>query len=232
MSGEPQLFERRQLSLRLLGRPRMEDDERRQLVARAVRRVHEPGEDGQVVRNRRERVPVEPEQVACGLDRMRDQPAGDHLQRVQSIFQRCGDAEVAAAATQGPEQIRARVRRHVEDVAVGGHQLDRGQVVGREPVLRHQPAQAAAQRQPGDAGRRDRAARDGEPVGRSLAIQLAPQHAALRAHGTRARVDVDPLHRRQVDHQRAVDHGAAGNVVTAAAHADLEALGAREPHGV
>ena len=38
----------------------------------------------------------------------------------------------------------------------------------------------------------------------------------------RPRVDVDALHRRQIDHQAAVDRGAAGDVVAAAADGDLE----------
>ena len=46
------------------------------------------------------------------------------------------------------------------------------------------------------------------------------------------RVDVDSLHRRQIDHQAVVDRGAAGDVVAAAADGDLEAERARELHGI
>jgi hypothetical protein len=131
-----------------------------------------------------------------------------------------------------PPPRSAQNRRHVAHVAFGRHELDRVHVVGRQPVLRHQPAETAAECEPGDAGGRDRTTGHGEPVGVGLAIQLAPEHAPLRPYGTRARVDIDPLHRAQIDHQRPVDHGTSRNVVTAATHADVEVLCAREPNGV
>ena len=147
---------------------------------------------------------------------------------MQAVLERRGDAEVAAAAAQRPEEVGIGVGGHVDDAAVGGHELDAEHVVGREPVLRHQPAEAAAERQARDAGRGDRAARDGEPVRCRLAVQLAPEHAALRAHRARSRIDPDALHRRQVDHQRVVGDRAAGDVVPASAYADVEAVCARE----
>ena len=151
---------------------------------------------------------------------------------MEAILERRGDAEVSAAAPKCPEQIGVRLLRHVEDVTVGGHELDCGDVVGRKPVLRHQPTQAASKSEAGDARGRDRATGDGEAVDGGLAIQLAPQDASLRARRPRLRVDVDPLHRRQVDHQSPVDNGAAGDIVAAAPNADVEALGVCEPNGV
>ena len=58
-------------------------------------------------------------------------------------------------------------------------------------MLADEPAEAAAERQPGDAGRRDDAARAGEAVQLRLAVLLAPRRAALRTCGARARIDVD-----------------------------------------
>ena len=68
-----------------------------------------------------------------------------------------------------------------EHLALRGHELGADQVVGREPVLAHQPAEAAAERQAGDAGARDRAAGDREPVLAGGGVELAPGHAAARA---------------------------------------------------
>jgi hypothetical protein len=45
----------------------------------------------------------------------------------------------------------------------------------------------------------------------------------LCPHRFTVRVDVDALHRREIDHQPVVDRGASGNIVTAAANCDLEA---------
>ena len=194
--------------------------------------MHERSEDGQVIRRRGDRVAVEAQHLARRVDRMRDQAAGDHLQRMERVLERGRDAEVAAAAAKRPEQIRIGFRVHVEDAPVGSDELDCGQVVGREPVLRHQPAEPAAEGEASDSRGRDRAAGDREPVRRGLAVQLAPEHATLRPHRARARVDVDALHRRQVDHQRAVDHRAPGDVVAAAAHTDVQTLRAREPDRV
>ena len=55
----------------------VEDDERGELGAGAVRRVDEPGEHGQVVGRVGDRVAVEAQQLGGGVDRVRDQPAGD-----------------------------------------------------------------------------------------------------------------------------------------------------------
>ena len=70
---------------------------------------------------------------------------------------------------------------------VGVDELDGEQVVGGEAVLGHQPAEAAAEREAGDAGRGDRAAGDGEAVLARRGVELRPGHAALRPHGARLR---------------------------------------------
>ena len=117
-------------------------------------------------------------------------------------------------------------------VAVGGHELDADQVVAPEAVLGHQPAQPAAERVAGNPGRRDRASGHGEAVYVRLAVELAPRHAALGAHACGLRVDVDPRHLRQVDHQSAVGDRSAGDVVAAAADGDLRAARPRERESV
>ena len=184
--------------------------------------MDEPGEDRQVVRQPGTGVAVEAEQVGRGVDRMRDQPAHDVGERVQPVREGRGDAEVPAAAAQRPEQIGVRVGVDLEHLAVGRDELDREQVVRGQSVLRHQPAEAAAEGQPGDPGRRDGAARDGEPVRARGVVQLAPEHAALGPHGRLLGVDLDALHLGEVDHHAAVRDRAAGDVVAAAADRHLE----------
>ena len=133
-----------------------------------------------------------------------------------------GDAEVAAAAANRPEQIGVLVGAGANDPAVGRDQIGAQQVVERETVLRHQPADAAAERQARDPGAADNPARRREAVHLGLAIELFPQGATLGPDGAAPRVDVDPLHRRQVDQQAAIESGVPGDVVAAAAHRDRQ----------
>ena len=200
----------------------MADDHRRQLHPRAVRRVHQPGERGQLVRVGRRRIAVEPQHVPGGLERVRDQPADDHRQGPQPVRQRRGDPEVPAAAAQTPHQIGIRLVGHLQHLAVRGHQLDGDQVVAGQALGGHQPAQPAAQRVAGDPGGRDRAPGDGQAVRPGRLVDVAPARAALCPGRRRRRVDVDPAHPGQVDHQAALGHRPAGDVVPAAAHRDLQ----------
>ncbi len=213
------------------GVARMADDHRREPGPRAVGREDERGEHLQLVRRVGDRVPVEAQQVPGGVDRVGDQPARDHPERVQPVRQRRGDPEVPATAAQRPEQVGIGLLAHLGDRAVGGHQLDRHEVVGGEPVPGHQPAEPAAERQAGDPGGRDRAARDGQPVLRGRIVELAPQDAALGPHGPGVGVDLDPLHLGQVDHHRVIGDRAAGDVVAAAPDADVEPFRTGEAQG-
>ena len=71
--------------------------------------------------------------------------------------------------------------------AVGGHDLRREQVVGREAVLALEPAAAAAERQAGDPGRRDAPAGGRQAERLRRPVELGPEHAARGAHGARRR---------------------------------------------
>ena len=99
----------------------------------------------------------------------------------------------------------------------------RQQVVDRQAVLAGQVAEAAAEREPADAGRADDPARGGEPVLVGGAVDLAPRAAAADADGAGARVDVDPADRGEVDHDAVVDRAEPGAVVPAAADREREA---------
>ena len=116
-------------------------------------------------------------------------------------------------------------------LAVGGHDLGSEQVVDRRAVAAHQPADAAAEREPGDAGVGDDAADGGEPVRLGCGVELAPQHAAPGARRPGGGVDLDRAHRRQVDHEAVVAYRLAGDAVPAAAHGDLQLALAGEPQG-
>ena len=78
------------------------------------------------------------------------------------------------------------------------------QSVAGEAELRGQVADPAAEREAGDPGRADHASRGDEAVGLRRAVEVEPGRAALRAGDTGARVDVDPRHQREVDHEPVV----------------------------
>ena len=87
-------------------------------------------------------------------------------------------------AAQRPEQVWVLVFARAHELAVRRHDLRGDEVVRGEPVLSLEPAAAASEREPGDAGRRD------PPAGRRQAdrlrrgVQLAPQHPALGARAS------------------------------------------------
>ena len=100
--------ERRQLALRGVRVSGVEDHEGGELGAGAVRRVHEAGEDAQVVGGTGDRIAVDAQQLGGGVDRVGDQPAGDRSHGVKTVREGGGDAEVAAAAAQRPEEVGVR----------------------------------------------------------------------------------------------------------------------------
>ncbi len=87
---------------------------------------------------------------------------------------------------------------------------------------------AAAEREPGDPGRRDDPGRHGEVVRLGSRVHLAPDAAASDPHRGGLRVDDDGLHRREVDDDAVVGAGEAAPVVAAAAHRERHVLRARE----
>ena len=138
------------------------------------------------------------------------------------------DAEVAAAAAQRPEEIflMLGVRRH--DGAVGEHDLGGDEVVDRQAALARQVSQPAAEREAADTGGRDDSRRDRESVLVGRLVDGAERCATLHAHHVRDWVDGDVGHRREVDHDPAVDRAETGAVVATAADSDGEVVCARD----
>ena len=104
-------------------------------------------------------------------------------ERMQLELEARRDAEVRAGATEAPEQLRLLVRARPDEAPVGGHELDRAKAVDRQPEPPLEPADAAAERQPGDARvaddpHRDRRAR--APGPRCRAGRAAPRRRCER----------------------------------------------------
>ena len=119
-----------------------------------------------------------------------------------------------------------------DQLAVGGDQVHREQLVDRQAVLAHQPADAAAQGEPGQAGVGHDARRHGQPEGLRLPVELAEPHPRLGPHRPVGQVDPHALHQRQVDHQPVVAHRQAREAVAAAPDRHGEPDPAGEADGV
>ena len=117
------------------------------------------------------------------------------------------------------------------ELAVGRDDLGGEEVVDREAVLAHEPADATAEGEPGDAGVAHDAAGGGQTVRLRLVVDVAPQRTTL--HPGRAVGGVDPHgpHRREVDDDPVVANGGAGHVVASAPYGDLQVVVAGETHG-
>jgi hypothetical protein len=167
----------------------------------------------------------EPEQVASvlGADQeeaeVHDGPDGVKLEL------ELGDhAEVSAAASEGPEEVAVIGLGRVDDLPVGGDDLGTDEIVGRQAGQPREPAEAATERQAGDTGTADEAARDGETMRLGGGVELAPRRAASAGGTPGDGIDVHCLHGREIDHHPALGQGEPGVVVAPTANRDLQAL--------
>jgi hypothetical protein len=150
---------------------------------------------------------------------------------VEAELERGDHAEVAAAASQRPEQVWVLVLGRPQQLAVCRHHVDGEQVVDREAVLAHQPADATAEREPGHSGVAHDAAGGGHTVHLRLVIDVAPQRATLHPGAAVGGIDSHAPHRREVDDDPVVANGGARHVVASAPYGDLQIVVAGETHG-
>ena len=93
---------------------------------------------------------------------MDDGAAGDGRPHwVDLVFEAGGDPEVSASAAKGPEEVGLLLLAGPQDLAVSSDEFDSPQIIEREAVLAHQPAQPAAVKSRGGERRGKR--RDDDP---------------------------------------------------------------------
>ena len=102
-----------------------------------------------------------------------------------------------------------------QQLTIGGDHVGGAQVVAGQAEAAHQVAKPPTQREPADAGGGDDAAGGGQPEGLGLAIEGPPRDAALDARRALDRIDADPVHRGQVDHQSTGTDSLAGDTMPA-----------------
>ena len=141
----------------------------------------------------------------------------------------CGrDPEVPARAAEAPEEIRLLGLAGANESTVGGHELDSGHVVDRQPEVALETANSPTERQPGDAGMADDANRADQPVCLGRDIELAEVGTTVRSGGPGPGVDLDAAHRRQVDHEPVIRAAEAGCAVAAGLDRDHQVVVSRE----
>ena len=120
-------------------------------------------------------------------------------------------------------------RRH--RLARRGDDVCSAQGVGAEPEAAAEPPHPAPQREPGDAGGGDDAARRGEAERLGFVVEVAPRRAALHAHRPGGGIHAHPAHPREVDHESAVTDRTPGDVVPPAAYRDEQMVRGGEADG-
>ena len=151
----------------------------------------------------------------------------DSAQRMRFEVEPRHDAEVAAAAAQGPHQLGMRGVVHLDDVTARGDDLRPDELIARQPPGPHHEADAAAERETAHADRRRVPRAHTESMTGEDARHVSPAGAA--AHADPRAFDRDVIERGEVD-GRAAGHGAPRAVATAADQ-DVEPLRDREHHG-
>src|SRR6516162_10933377 len=115
--------------------------------------MDQAGEYGEVSGSTRGEFTIKAQGILRGREGMRHETAQHLSQRMEPELKGGRNSKVPTASAQGPKEIWVLLRRHGGYVSGGGHQFDRQQIVGRQPVLSQQPSQSAAEREPGDPGR-------------------------------------------------------------------------------
>ena len=191
-------------------------------------------------RRRTEDVGDQGELVRClirGLDEPRERlrrrgdgehAARDRVHRVQAVVEARHDAEVAAAAADRPEQVGLVRLVDVDDAPVGRHDFGSEHMVDRQPVLAHEVAGAAAEREPPDPDGRGVAEADRKAVCRGRGRDVARGEAAGGANDTPIRVDLEGGELAQVEHDASLSGAVARIAVTSRPHCELDAGLARQ----
>jgi hypothetical protein len=146
----------------------------------------------------------------------------DRTHQVQPELELGHDPEVAAASAKSPEKFWVLLLVRAQRRAVRGHHLGGEQIVTRKSAAAHQMPQATAQGETGDARGRDQPTRCGQPVPLGGLVEDTPGDSPSRLGPASPDVDLDGLHRRQVDDDAVVTGRVAGDVVGAAADSNAK----------
>ena len=178
------------------------------------REVQDPPHRGGLVGHRAHPLAPGAQDLGGALDREGEHPGVELVDRVELELDGGDDAEVAAPAAHGPEEVGLVVGVGDDDAPVGGDDLHGHHAVGGEAVLARQPAQAAAEAVADDADVMGGAGQRGEPVLGGGAGDVGPDRAGLGAGAAALGVDLDDAHAVRLDQdgvvQRSLGEGGRG----------------------
>jgi len=161
---------------------------------------------------------------------VKEQPDGDGVDRMQLELEGRSDAEIAAAASDRPEQVVVLGLAGPHWSAIGGDQVGREEVVNGQPVTAGQVADTAAECETADAGGRDDPAGRRQAVGVGRIVEVSPGCAPARTRSAAARIDSNVSHQGQVDDEAVVVATEAGRAVAATADGEIQFVLAGEIH--
>jgi hypothetical protein len=110
----------------------------------------------------------------------------------------------------------------VDVLARRGHEVDADEIVDRDPVRPRQPADATAEREPGDACPGHDAGRDGQPVRFGRAIEVAERRPRRDTDLACSGIHLDGVQPAEIEHDPAVDRPVAGDVVAPTADGERQ----------
>ena len=131
---------------------------------------------------------------------------------VQPELEAGRDPEVAAAATDRPEEVGMVLGVDVPELAVGRHDLGGEQVVDREAVLANEEPDAAAERDPADSDRAGVAEPGREAMARRRGRVLARGQTRLGPGRPALGIDLDRPQVAKVEHDPALGGAMAGRL--------------------
>lgn len=138
--------------------------------------------------------------------------------------------EVAAAATESPEEVRVLVLAGGQVLAVRRDQICGCEVVTGQAVLAAEMTDAATERQPRDSRLRDDPTGRRQPEGLGFVVHVRPRGAGLDPCRPRIGVYPHAPHLGEVDDEPVVADGGPGDVVPAATDRHQQVVVAGEGH--
>ncbi|CAH0307982.1 hypothetical protein SRABI128_04405 [Microbacterium sp. Bi128] len=169
-------------------------------------------------------VPVKPRHRLGMLDGVNDDAGVDHVHGVHPVLERRHDAEVPAAAAQRPEQVLVLAFAGGKEFSLGRDDVGREEVVAAEAILAAQVSNAAAEGQPGDAGRADNAAGSCQPEGMGRVVEVGPRRTRLRARRRGCRINPDAGHVGEIDDQGVNPRAKARGTVSSTADRQVQGV--------
>jgi hypothetical protein len=136
------------------------------------------------------------------------------------------DPEAATSAPERPEQVGMLCLAGMHLRAVGQHDIGAKKIIDGHAEAARKEAHPAAQGETNDARRRVGPGRRGQADRLRGPVEVRPGCPGADASDLCIRVDLDVVHRRQVDHHAAVTHGPAGDAVPASPDGDRQTLAA------